>query len=212
MINIINNFYLQKNNIIKSEQELMDKYLKEFNQRPGNASSLEQCCFLKYIIENSKLKTFLDTGSGISTVFLRKYKSQEHVTHTYESKKIWIEQVKFFLNLYNLDDENIYHVFDNNNKIKREFIDNSLKYDFIYHDLGNIEERIETLPVIINKLNVNGYILFDDMHFADQLSDDVNLNKAVFNLVGNDQFEFIDTKPHTLDVFGRFAYMFKRLY
>lgn len=118
------------------------------------ASSLEQCVLLSYILRNINVSNVLDTGSGISTYIIRnEQKNKPFRSITFESNPYWLEKTKSFLESQNLDSSNIYHW----DTIKS---DTSYKqFDFIYHDLDNIETRIDTLRSMMDRLSVGGYIL-----------------------------------------------------
>lgn len=208
---ILENFKNVKNKLFLKNEIYMSNYLSLFNQSLGNASSLEQCILLEYIVQNLNVQYILDTGAGISSFFIRKGKKDFQTVHTYETKLEWVEIVKTYLNMNGLNSENIFHVFDQNNKLKSEYINDGQKYDFIYHDMGCIEERIENLPFIEKKLKIGGYIFLDDIHFGFNVKDECNLLKATLEYFNNSSYEFIDIKDITLDKFGRYAAIYRKL-
>lgn len=208
---ILDDYKNIKEELIFKNNYFMEEYLSRFNQSLGNASSLEQCVLLEYIVKNSGVESILDTGSGISTCFIRKGKLETQIVHTYETKVEWIQNVKSYLNSNGLYEDNIFHVFDETNKLKEEYKQSDTQYDLIYHDMGCIEERIESLPYIAKKLKTNGYIILDDMHFGDNVNIECNLLKATTDYFNNSNYQFIDIKNITIDNFNRFAYMYKKL-
>jgi predicted O-methyltransferase YrrM len=210
-MNNFENFKNIRNELMLKNESYMSNYLSFFNQSLGNASSLEQCVLLEHIIQNSDFEYILDTGAGISSFFIRKSKKTSQTIHTYETKIEWVNIVKKYLTMHELNSDHVFHVFDQNNKLKDEFINDSQKYDFIYHDMGCIEERIENLLYIERKLKKGGYIFLDDMHFGFNVNDECNLLKSTLEYFDNTGYEFIDIKDITLDGFGRFAHLYKKL-
>lgn len=194
-----------------SQKSFFDEYLHKFNQNLGNASSLEQCVLLEYITKYGGFNSVLDTGAGISSCFIRKAMHDGQVIHTYETKLDWVSNIQIFLTQHELNSDNIFHVFDDNNMLLDEYIKNDIMYDFIYHDMGCVEERIQTLPYVLQKLQKGGYILLDDMQFGYNVNSECNLLATTNMHLDNVAYEFIHVKDITLDAFGRFAHLYKKI-
>lgn len=77
--------------------------------------------------------------------------------------------------------------------------------------MGCIEERIENLSFVEMKLKKGGYIFLDDMHFGFNVKNECNLLKITLEHFDNVEYEYIDIKDITLDKFGRYAHLYKKL-
>lgn len=193
----------EKINLIKSEIE--NEYIRYVTtiSSPDMATSFEQCSLLVYFLRNFEIKSILDTGSGISSYFIRReLKNKNFNVTTFETNEMWLQKTKNYLNENNLNSENIFYW----NDVKNNYILSG--YDFIYHDLGCIEERIEYLPNIVSRLSETGKIMLDDLHF--NVKPSCNLREVVYNFFRADNWEEQDIKNESIDSYGRYATIFKR--
>ena len=167
------------------------------------ATSFEQCALLIYFLRNVEINSILDTGSGISSYFIRReLKNKTFNVTTFETNKFWLEKTKNYLIENNLNCDNLFYWDD----IKNNFA--LTNYDFIYHDLGCIEERIEYLPNIVSRLSSKGTIMLDDLHFNVEPS--CNLRDTIYNFFKGDNWQEQDIKKESIDCYGRYATIFKK--
>ena len=75
-------------------------------------------------------------------------------------------------------------------------------YDFIFHDLGSIETRKTSLPTILSKLNLNGFIMLDDVHKS---------TYGEYVKTKMTDFVQIDITQLSLDKFGRYASLYQKI-
>jgi len=164
------------------------------------ATSLQQCSILYLISKNLFNKNILDTGSGISSYFLRKNKKLTNsINYTVDTNLDWLLKTKNFLKEYQVNDENLFEWSDFKNKYE-------IKFDFIYHDMGWIHERMTPIPYIKSMLYKNGIIMIDDLHFNN--SPDCMLRDFVYDEFTPDNWLEVDIKSISMDEYGRYATIF----
>jgi hypothetical protein len=163
------------------------------------ATSFQQCCLLKLIVEKLGGCRILDTGSGISTYFIRISLPNSSESTTIDDNPVWIEKIKQFLEVNSLSTDRLLLWNDVRGK-------NLGKFDFIYHDLGCIETRIESLDNIAQRVVDGGIIMLDDLHFTQLPSCD--LNGFALEYFKSRGWSQVDIKQLSTDQFGRYASIF----
>ena len=169
------------------------------------ATSLEQCAFLVYFLRTQNINKVLDTGSGISSFFIRYVQKNKYFeTTTFETDPRWLKNTEDYIKKYNLNYSNIF-LWD---EVKSNTRFN--QFDFVYHDMGNIETRIETLQNMIDRVCYNGFLMLDDAHFnVPPTALYSNLIQNVFS--DNNMWMSFDIKDISIDRYGRFAVLYKKL-
>lgn len=168
------------------------------------ATSFKQCCILSFIVKTYDIRKILDTGSGISTYFIRKEVNGKNV-FTFETDLNWLNKTKQFLIDNNTNTDNIF-LWEN---VEHENIG---EFDFVYHDMGSIDIRINTLDNIVNRLSDKGVIMLDDLHFDVALHPNLqpkyHLKSYIDRYFNMKYWEFVDIKDLSIDEYGRFAGIF----
>ncbi len=164
------------------------KYIHEVSNEEM-AISFEQSCFLSGFCQITNPSTVLDLGSGYSSLLFRKY-ANASVTSIDDSKD-WLTKTKNYL------DEN---QVSSNNVFSWDEFENKGLYDLVFHDMGNMETRINTFKDIANLVNKGGFLFLDDVHkvpYAKYVKDNLNLSK----------FDIYNIYNLTVDKYGRFMYL-----
>lgn len=185
------------------EIDLIYKLYTDTISSKDMATSLEQCLILSGIMQKNELKKVLDTGSGISSFFIRKYLPENCEVFTFETDTKWASKTENFIQNYNLISSNILIW----NDVKDDSTIND--FDFIYHDLGDIETRIDTIPNIARRLKTGGYIMLDDAHF--NFPPHLQLLDTIHNYFTTENWVEVDIKNISIDGYGRYAVMYQRI-
>jgi len=162
--------------------DIYEAYFKHFDEdQKAMAASLPALTYCIKLINTFKLKNILDLGSGVSTVmFTEKFDQLTSI----DTDPIWagktIAMVKSILN----KDIDILVGID---KLEET------KFDFVFYDYGNLEDRIYNFPKLL-ALEAN-YIYLDDMHI-------LPYRYYVESKLKKERLVFL---PETIDDFGRFG-------
>ena len=164
-----------------------------------NAVSLRQVALLALLVRTRPVSRILDTGSGFSSfVFAREGQLKGGVNHfSVEDNDFWRGRTIEFLRENALPSENVL-------SWKAFQADKSLGYfDLVFHDLGNMTTRILSLSEIEPRLSPNAWLILDDMHKT-------GYSPHALRLLGEGWVaqSLVDL---TLDEFGRYAYICRRL-
>lgn len=145
------------------------------------AASLESITYCVKLINTFGLTNILDLGSGVSTlIFLSEYNS----IHSMDTDPKWANKTQEIVNsLLNKQ----FDISINFNDIVKN------QYDFIFYDLGNLEDRIYNFP----RMQALGakYIYLDDFHilpYRYYVESKINGYRLVY-------------LPETIDIYGRFG-------
>jgi len=188
------NFDLNIIKLIKNEYyDDYTLYTKEILS-DGMCISDNQYSVIVYILRNYNLNYRLDTGSGFSSYVIRKETSDNHLHVSVDDNDKWLQKTIQFFQFHNLNSTNLVSV--------QEFEKLNYTYDFIFHDLGNMATRTTSLPTILSKLNLNGFIMFDDVHKSTY--GEYVKTKMV-------DFLHIDITQLSLDKFGRHASLYQKI-
>jgi predicted O-methyltransferase YrrM len=135
------------------------KYVAEFST-PEMAVSLETSQFLYVLAKAAKAKRILDLGSGFSSYVLRLYSvdvGSDTVVYSVDDDRGWLAKTREFLRLSRMREDFLldwqaFHQFT------------PLPFDLIFHDLGNMALRAQSVPFVVSLLNPRGILILDDMH------------------------------------------------
>ncbi len=158
------------------------------------AASFQTSSFLYTVSSIKRPSRILDLGSGFSSLVFRLYcKEADHTVEIFsvDDSKDWLEKTRsFFLN-YEMGPDNLLHW--------QDFCKlNEVGFDLIFHDLGSMELRAETLPHVLTLLDHDGLIILDDMHSEYYRPIAVKTLKEA-------GFYRYSVRKFTLDKFGRFS-------
>lgn len=126
------------------------------------AASLESSAFLYHFARITQPKNIVDLGSGFSSLVLRKYAAEatnNPNVWSVDDHGGWLEKTAEFLQSMECVSDNLLE-WPNTDAIDH------LKFDLIFHDMGNMTTRANALPWVTEHMSDNGYVIFDDMHKA----------------------------------------------
>lgn len=145
----------------KLDLEEMYNYYRK-NISPGNYPiSLELSKYLLDLCWKIKPNLILDRGTGFSSFVFRKYalESWRPVRIiSVDSVEKWVNKTVEFLRYCELKTEDVYNWED-----FLMFNHDKKKYDIILEDYA-ISKRIKSLPIVLDMLTSNGYLILDDVN------------------------------------------------
>jgi predicted O-methyltransferase YrrM len=182
-----------KENLIKLKSCYED-YVAQVST-PDMAISLKTSYLLYFICLWSRSKAVLDLGSGFSSFVFRKYAASSDMDvciYTVDDNVEWLKKTRCFIDERNLPNKNII--------TWEEFKEKDFKnhFDFIFHDLGNMNMRANTLNCIINCARYRGIIILDDMHKS-------SFKKTAKKIVNDKGLKIFSLRKFTLDKFNRYS-------
>jgi len=191
----ISNFTKIKDSMNEFEPELKEKhdYYTEKISSPEMAVSLEASLFLASLSKIINPKKVLDLGSGFSSFVLRKYSKSE--VYSFDDDDSWLEKTRDYLFDEGFEDNNLYSWKD---------FENNLKFDLVFHDIGNMETRKKTLSIASESVKIGGVLVLDDVHKEDYY-------KYVIKSINASNFKCFNLYNLTNDSFGRFLLLLKRI-
>lgn len=140
-------------------REAYEIYLREVSTA-DMAVSLETSRFLYAMSKLKRASRILDLGSGFSSYAFGLYSlNVEPHAHVYsvDDDEKWLNKTRDFLIGRHIPNN---HLMDWNSFVKSP----PSTFDLIFHDLGNMNLRTESLPFIISLLDKSGVLILDDMH------------------------------------------------
>ena len=158
------------------------------------AASLETCVFLVVLGSAVRPARVLDLGSGISSYVLRWARSAGHLDAritSVDDDEAWLERTRAFL------------------EERAEAPDELLAWSgldeadgpfgLIFHDLGDMRRRAESLPMVLRVARRDGApVVLDDLHKR-------RYHAEAERAVRANGGRLLDAKPFTRDRQGRFA-------
>jgi len=124
---------------------------------PSMVISLELSQLIYVICEMIKPQKILDNGSGWSSVLFRKICPHAHIISTDDNVQ-WAQRTQEIMRKFEIEPAIVKTWNTIIKKNKRDF-------DFILHDLGSMQTRVDTLEETLSRLSVGGYALLDDINF-----------------------------------------------
>lgn len=134
--------------------ELYDAYVPAIGS-PEMTISRQMARLLDRVARQQDVKFILDLGSGLSSAIFRNI--PQRVVITYDTSQLWLDRTKQFLMDRKLPHDDLYLLHDADVP--------SDKYDLVFHDLGDMLVRKQTLPFAVN--SAGKYLILDDLHFDD---------------------------------------------
>jgi len=186
---------------IAQAESLRDQYEDYINTTSLDymAASLESSALLCSLADITGAGTVVDLGSGFSSYVLRDYAAQTTptpVVYSVDDSGEWLGKTREYLERLDSTTEHLYDW--------REFESKDhLKFDLIFHDMGNMELRASALPWVIDHLNPGGFALLDDMHKA-------RYRKKAEAIIAETDLQLFSMRELTLDKLGRFAMLLHR--
>ena len=131
-------------------KNMYDDYVKNFSS-PNMAASYELCEYLINQCIDNDYKKIIDLGSGVSSAFLRYYKSKfnEVIIYSVDDSKEWLKITKEFLVKYNLSTDNLIYDIETVNENN---------FDLVLYDYGRMDTRQKYLSYVISNLSNKTYV------------------------------------------------------
>jgi len=156
--------------------------------------SLESSALLYSLMEILRPPRVLDLGCGFSSYVLRKQAQDSNAASEVVSVNNDIdslEKTRRHLVKHNLPSDNMLSWEDMSAAHPKPF-------DLVFHNLGNMAVRAQTLPWVQSHLSSGGFALLDDVHKP-------NYRKTVLDSIAESKFEFFSMRAITHDQFGRYS-------
>jgi predicted O-methyltransferase YrrM len=175
---------------------MLQPYYKEYISEvstPDMAVSFQASIFLYTLTTIKKPRRILDLGSGFSS-FIFRLCSMNGLDiidiYSVDDNQQWLDKTRSYLIAQGTRSDNMLHWQDFQTL-------NVSKFDLIFHDLGDMDVRSESLPWVLNLLDRGGIIILDDMHKS-------NYRASTSRLLSKSGFMRYSMRRYTLDEFGRF--------
>jgi predicted O-methyltransferase YrrM len=125
------------------------------------AVSFEAAALLDALCRILEPRNVVDLGSGFSSVVVRRYArdAKNCLAGSVDDDPAWLARTQSFLVKLGLPTDHLMSWTD--------FQNTSQRYDLIFHDLGNMLVREQSLPVALNRVSPGGMVILDDMHKQD---------------------------------------------
>lgn len=170
-------------------------YCKDVSPR-AHALALETCTFAYWLCSTRYAKTPADFGSGFSSYVLRRYAksvrgagTQTQVTSV-DTDQGWLDKTGEFLRRYRYPVSGL--------MMWDEWLAGDSQHDLIVYDMANGDTREAGMPIVVERLESGGMILFDDAHHTSHCA-------AMVATADRFGLELLDVREATLDIAGRFA-------
>ncbi|MFT4666652.1 MAG: putative O-methyltransferase YrrM [Gammaproteobacteria bacterium] len=171
-------------------------YVENFSSA-AMAVSFPTSVFLLVLCEKIRPKRILDTGSGFSFFLMRYYEEKYGLEGTeiysIDDDEGWMGKTQEFLDRYDQKPFKLmtYETFQKECK--------DTKFDLIFHDMGNMQVREESLAVLLdNNVAKGAHVIIDDMHMDEYAA-------AVRKMLDDRKVKYYDLEPITKDFMGRFS-------
>lgn len=158
------------------------------------AISLETAAFLISVCQILKPKILADLGSGFSTYVFNIYakESKSHVDiWSVDDDENWLKKTRSWLMTQRIKPAKLLTWKDFCRQTKPEF-------DLVFHDLGNMETRILTLPEVLKMVKPTGFLILDDLQFSD-------FNRDARKILRETNYQIFSLRKFTQDHYGRYA-------
>lgn len=160
------------------------------------AASLESSALLCSLLDQGKQSRVVDLGSGYSSYAIRQHVSnaeQPVSVYSVDDSPEWLEKTRGYLSAMQCDTNNLFSWNDHAEL-------DSMQFDLIFHDMGNMQLRESALPWVFDHLEQDGLVVLDDMH-------KVKYREAALAYMKLHNIRFWSLREFTADKFGRFAFL-----
>jgi len=162
-----------------------------------HAASVEIAVFLQLFCQLHKPTRMADLGSGFSSFILRRYAKgadPQPTVYSVDNHEGWLGKTREYLSRHNLSADNV--------MLWENFIAQAEpgSFDLVFHDMGFMDFREETLEPVLSLTRPGGHIILDDVHkpayrrFTHKMLDDKGL-------------EWLSLKRITVDNRARYSYL-----
>ena len=196
MISTVLNLDSVRPRLLDLKAELGPSYL-EYVFTVSNAAwamSLDLAAFLLGLCRSEQPGTIADLGSGFSSYVFRTYAREQPGVQvvSIDDSPQWLERTRGFLEQNDLSTESLMGA-DELAALPRE------SFDLVFHDLGDMAVRAETLETAIGSARRDGIVVLDDLHmwgYPDLVAKSARAHGR----------EIVDLASLTRDEIGRYAW------
>lgn len=161
------------------------------------AASLETSAFMDLWVRQRTPARVLDLGSGFSTAVLARAAGENARVDTVDDSPYWLSRTVAMLSGWDLNNVTP-HLWTGRQALPQN------GFDFVFHDLGNMQTRIQALEEVTALVSPGGWLLVDDVHkLAYRWSAERLLTRAGFDIWS--------VWPETHDRFDRHAWLARRV-
>jgi predicted O-methyltransferase YrrM len=162
-----------------------------------HAASVEIAAFLELFCQISAPKKVADLGSGFSSFIVRRYAASvepQPEVYSVDNHADWLEKTREYLRAQGVSADNVL--------IWDDFIAQAEPgtFDMVFHDMGFMDFRAETLEPVLGLTRPGGHIILDDVHKP-------AYRRFVHNMLDEKGLEFLSLKQITLDSRARYSYL-----
>ena len=160
------------------------------------AASLESSALLCCLMDICQPTTMVDLGSGYSSYAVRQHAASTAnpvAIYSVDDSAEWLGKTREYLQENQCDTSHLYS-WD-----QREDLD-SLRFDLIFHDMGDMSLREAALPWVFDHLADGGVVVLDDMHKP-------RYRQAAQRYMKANGVATWSLRELTFDTLGRFAVM-----
>ena len=151
------------------EKKISERIATEHDDYTRNISSekmalsLNCATLLGYLVQETKPPRILDLGSGFSSYVLRRFSAEYGgVVFSVDDNKDWLEKTRFYLEAKGTSSINLEYWDDFIQRLKG--CSDKEQFDLVFHDLGSMETRKDTLAFVVGLAKPGGIVILDDMH------------------------------------------------
>jgi len=177
----------------------LNYYRQNVSSREMTAS-LQTCAMVWTLCDQLKFTRTLDTGSGFSSWVLREAARSaglDSEVWSVDDDQSWLTKTIEFCRHQGLVD-------DGRMMMWEKFVADGVgEFDLILHDLGNRYTRLDTLPIVLDRLSLRGIVILDDFHKN-------NYRRKAVPLLESRGYDVVPLMNHTLDTLGRYAALARR--
>ena len=144
---------------LENLHEIRERYVREVTW-DGMTISHQLCTFLLALCRTIEPRQILDIGSGLSSLVFRRYAASSPGARVWsvDDDGAWLAQTAELLQTHDLPTDNLLSWPERQNS-------HPDGVDLVFHDLGSIATRIQTLPWVLSRLAPSTPCVLDDTHF-----------------------------------------------
>lgn len=185
--------FLRESRALEDGSAFLDPYYRQYVQHVSAsdmAVSLRAASFLWAMCAGLQPKSILDLGSGFSSFVFRSYaKPYSAKVWSVDDDPRWLARTRDYLAAAGVSTEDLY--------LWNDFSPTTETFELVFHDLGNMQLRGQTLRHALARTKChNGVLVLDDVHKEEY---QVPMRDALASC----RCQYLDASTVTRDEFGR---------
>jgi predicted O-methyltransferase YrrM len=162
-----------------------------------HAASVEIAAFLQVFCEIGQPSKVADLGSGFSSFILRRHAAAADPSpevYSVDNHEGWLGKTREYLASKGVSTDNV--------MIWDDFIAAAEpgSFDMVFHDMGFMDFREQTLEPVLGLTRPGGHIILDDVH-------KLPYRRFVHQMLSDKGLEFLSLKKITCDSRARYSYL-----